>query len=87
MLAKESKKETRYSPSPQAFTREAIAGATMVRYQLAATLLLATYLMVPPPRLVGDQFQIDFAAPLSEWDQLRLFNSDAECEAALKSYR
>lgn len=53
----------------------------------AALVLLATYLMIPPPRLVGDQFQINFSAPLSEWDQLRLFNSEKECEAALDSYR
>jgi hypothetical protein len=59
----------------------------MVRYHLAATVLIATYLMIPPPRVVGDHFEIKFSAPLSEWDQLRLFNSDAECEAALDSYR
>jgi hypothetical protein len=59
----------------------------MVRYHLAATVLIGTYLMIPPPRVVGDHFEINFAAPLSEWDQLRLFNSDAECEAALGSYR
>jgi hypothetical protein len=59
----------------------------MVRYHLAATVLIGTYLMIPPPRLVGDHFEINFAAPLSEWDQLRLFNSDAECEVALGSYR
>ena len=43
--------------------------------------------MMPPPRPVGDHFQIDFSAPLSKWDQLRLLNSDTECEAALESYR
>jgi hypothetical protein len=58
-----------------------------MRHHLAAIVLLATYLMMPPPRLVGDHFQINFSAPLSEWDQLRLFNSDAECEAALDGYR
>jgi hypothetical protein len=36
---------------------------------------------------VGDHFEINFAAPLSEGDRLRLSNSDAECEAALGSYR
>jgi hypothetical protein len=59
----------------------------MVRHCLAGVVLLATYLMVPPPKLVDDQFQINFSAPLYKWDQLRLFNSDAECEAALESYR
>ena len=59
----------------------------MVRHYLAAMVLLATYLMMPPPMVVGDHFEMNFAAPLSEWDQLRLFNSDAECEAALGSYR
>ena len=59
----------------------------MVRHHLAAMVLLATYLIIPPPRLVGEHFQIDFSAPLTEWDQLRLFNSDEECEAALQGYR
>jgi hypothetical protein len=58
-----------------------------VRHRLAAVVLFATYLLVPPPKLADDHFQINFAAPLSKWDQLRLFNSDAECEAALESYR
>jgi hypothetical protein len=66
---------------------EAVAGAIMVRHRLAAVVLLATYLMVPPPKLADDHFQINFSAPLSKWDQLRLFNSDAECEAALERYR
>jgi hypothetical protein len=59
----------------------------MVRHRLAAVVLFATYLLVPPPKLADDHFQINFSAPLSKWDQLRLFNSDAECEAALESYR
>jgi hypothetical protein len=58
-----------------------------MRHHLAAMVLVATYLMMPPPRMVGDHFQVNFSAPLSEWDQLRLFNSDAECEAALDRYR
>lgn len=58
-----------------------------MRHHLAVIILLATYLMMPPPRPVGDHFQIDFSAPLSQWDQLRLFNSGEECEAALESYR
>jgi hypothetical protein len=59
----------------------------MVRHYFAAMVLFATYLMIPPSRVVGDQFQLNFSAPLSKWDQLRLFNSDAECEAALGRYR
>ena len=59
----------------------------MVRHRLAALVLFATYLMVPPPKLADDHFRINFSAPLYKWDQLRLFNSDAECEAALESYR
>jgi hypothetical protein len=59
----------------------------VVRHYLVAMVLLATYLMMPPPRVVGDHFQTTFAPPLSEWVQLRLFDSDAECEAALGSYR
>ena len=38
-------------------------------------------------RPVGDHFQIDFSVSLFKWDQLRLLNSDAECAAALESYR
>jgi hypothetical protein len=59
----------------------------MLRHRLAAVVLFATYLIMPPPKFVGDTFQINFAAPLSKWDQLRLFNSEAECEAALETYR
>jgi hypothetical protein len=59
----------------------------MMRHHIFALVLLGTYLMMPPPRLVGNHFQINFSAPLYKWDQLRLFNSDAECEAALASYR
>ena len=59
----------------------------MARHYFAAMVLFATYLMIPPPRVVGDQFQLNFSAPLAKWDQLRLFNSDAECEAALDRYR
>jgi hypothetical protein len=59
----------------------------MVRHRLAAVVLVATYLIMPPPKFAGDHFQINFSAPLSKWDQLRLFNSDEECEAARESYR
>jgi hypothetical protein len=59
----------------------------MLCHRLAAVVLLATYLMIPPPRLADDHFQINFSAPLSKWDQLRLFNSDGECEAELGAYR
>jgi hypothetical protein len=59
----------------------------MLRHRLAAAVLSATYLLVPPPKLADDHFKINFSAPLSKWDQLRLFDSDAECEAALESYR
>jgi hypothetical protein len=59
----------------------------MVGHRLAVLLLFGTYLIMPPPKFAGDHFQINFAAPLSKWDQLRLFKSDAECEAALESYR
>jgi hypothetical protein len=59
----------------------------MLRHHLAAVVLFATYLIMPPAKFVGDRFQINFAASLSKWDQLRLFSSDTECEAALKSYR
>jgi hypothetical protein len=59
----------------------------MLHHRLAAVVLLATYLIMPPPKFVGDHFQTNFAAPLSKWDEIRLFNSDAECETALEAYR
>jgi hypothetical protein len=59
----------------------------MLRHRLAVVVLFAAYLMIPPPKLADDHFRINFSAPLSKWDQLRLFNSDAECEASLEGYR
>jgi hypothetical protein len=64
-----------------------IATLLTERHRLAALFLFATYLMIPPPRLVGDHFQINFSAPLSKMGSMRLFNSDAECQAELESYR
>jgi hypothetical protein len=64
-----------------------IVTAVMERHRLAALVVLATYLMIPPPKLSGDNFQINFSAPLSKWDQLRRFDSDADCEAVLEHYR
>ena len=64
-----------------------ISTAIMQRHRLAALVLLATYLIMPPPKLSGDNLQINFSAPISKWDQLRRFNSDAECEAVLEHYR
>lgn len=64
-----------------------VATAIMERYRLAALVLLSIYLIMPPPKLSGDNFQANFSAPLSKWTQLRRFNSDAECEAALEHYR
>ena len=42
----------------------------MVRHRLAAVILFATYLLVPPPKLADDHFQINCSAPLFKWDQL-----------------
>lgn len=50
-------------------------------------LLLATYLIMPPPVVAGTRFQINFSAPLSRWVELRRFNSASECDTALAVYR
>jgi hypothetical protein len=54
---------------------------------LTSLLLTAAYLMIPPPQAIKGRFRIDFSAPLSNWAQLRRFDSTSECAAALDSYR
>ncbi len=56
-------------------------------HHLAALVLAAAYLLMPPPEVAGDHFQINFSAPLSKWVELRRFNSASECETARQVYR
>jgi len=42
------------------------ATAIIERYRFAAPVLLITYLIMPPPKLSGNNFQINFSAPLSK---------------------
>jgi len=58
----------------------------MNRHHLAAVLLAATYLIMPPPEVAGTRFRINFSAPLSRWVELRRFNSPSECDGAIDNY-
>jgi hypothetical protein len=53
----------------------------------AALALVAWYLMMPPPRAVGDHFETNFRAPLSKWTRLRRFESQSQCETTREAYQ
>ncbi len=55
--------------------------------RLAALLLGAAYLLMPPVGGFNNHDRINFAAPLPQWVELRRFNSESECDAALAVYR
>ncbi|MGD0118806.1 MAG: hypothetical protein ABSD30_12125 [Candidatus Binatus sp.] len=48
----------------------------------AALALVGWYLMMPPPRTVGDHFETNFYAPLSKWPKVRTFDLQSQCETA-----
>jgi hypothetical protein len=54
---------------------------------LAAIALVGWFLMMPPPRTVGDHFETNFSAPLSKWTRLRRFDLQSQCESAREAYR
>jgi hypothetical protein len=54
---------------------------------LAVMILGAAYLLMPPVEGFNNQDRINFTAPLSKWVELRRFNSESECDAALAVYR
>lgn len=54
--------------------------------ELMAMVVVGWYLMIPPPRQIDDQFQINFSAPIEKWAQLRSFKRESECEAARTAY-
>jgi hypothetical protein len=53
----------------------------------AALALVGWYLMMPPPRTVGDHFETNFYAPLSKWTMIRRFDLQPQCEAAREAYQ
>jgi hypothetical protein len=53
----------------------------------AALALVAWYLMMPPPKAVGDHFETNFNAPLSKWTRLRRFDLQSQCETAREAYQ
>ena len=53
----------------------------------AALALAGWFLIIPPPRLVGDSFQTRFDAPQSKWVRVRRFNHRDKCEKTLSEYR
>ncbi|HEY6419222.1 MAG TPA: hypothetical protein VIX59_09480 [Candidatus Binataceae bacterium] len=54
---------------------------------LAALALVGWYLMMPPPRTVGDHFETNFSAPLSKWTKIRSFDLQSQCESVRESYQ
>jgi hypothetical protein len=54
---------------------------------LAVIALVGWFLMMPPPRTVGDHFETNFSAPLSKWTRLRRFDLQSQCESAREAYR
>jgi hypothetical protein len=54
---------------------------------LAAFLLVAAYLLMPPPKVAGNHFDINFSAPLAKWAEVRRFNSMTACESAMHVYQ
>jgi hypothetical protein len=58
-----------------------------MKRHLAAIALVGWFLMMPPPRTVGDHFETNFSAPLSKWTRLRRFDLQSQCESAREAYR
>jgi hypothetical protein len=58
-----------------------------MKRHLAAFALVGWFLMMPPPRTVGDHFETNFSAPLSKWTRLRRFDLQSQCESAREAYR
>jgi hypothetical protein len=54
---------------------------------LAALALVGWYLMMPPPRTVGDHFETNFSAPLSKWTKIRRFDLQSQCETTREAYQ
>ncbi|MGA6972363.1 MAG: hypothetical protein WBY93_12080 [Candidatus Binatus sp.] len=53
----------------------------------AALAFVAWYLMMPPPRPVGDHFETNFSAPLSKWTKVRRFDLQSRCETVREAYQ
>jgi hypothetical protein len=59
----------------------------MKLHHAAAFALAAWFLMMPPPRPVGDHFETNFSAPLSKWTRVRRFDLQSQCETTREAYR
>ena len=53
----------------------------------AALALVAWFLMMPPPKPVGDHFETNFNAPLTKWTEVRRFDLQAQCETVREAYQ
>jgi hypothetical protein len=53
----------------------------------AALALAAWFLMMPPPKPVGDHFVSNFSAPLSKWTRVRRFDLQSQCETTRAAYQ
>ncbi len=59
----------------------------MKLHHAAAFALAAWFLMMPPPKPVGDHFVTNFNAPLFKWTQVRRFHLQSQCETVREAYR
>jgi hypothetical protein len=59
----------------------------MKPHHAAALALAAWFLMMPPPKPVGDHFVTNFTAPLSKWTRVRRFEEQSQCETVRASYQ
>jgi hypothetical protein len=60
---------------------------TMKSHHAATLALVAWFLMMPPPRPVGDHFKTNFYAPISKWTKIRRFDLQSQCESAREAYQ
>jgi hypothetical protein len=59
----------------------------MKLHHAAAFALAAWFLMMPPPKPVGDHFVTNFSAPLSKWTMVRRFDLQSQCETVREAYQ
>jgi hypothetical protein len=59
----------------------------MKPHHAAAFALAAWFLMMPPPKPVGDHFKTNFSAPLSKWTRVRRFDLQSQCETTREAYQ
>ena len=59
----------------------------MKLHHAAALALAAWFLMMPPPKPVGDHFVTNFSAPLFKWTRVRRFEDQSQCETTREAYQ